>query len=452
MPNYNYVINSSYKPYSLQEMLVPLEAYKEAYNEAEEKYLALSKGANEFEYLANTLPDGSKAKEIYNNYANDLREQAKDFETNGLNISNRGALTTLRRRYTGEIGRLEKANEVLQEELKRRRENKDTSMLYGNNNLTIDDFLDNNTPNLYKISGNELMSLGEEWGKNLSQRMYRQGEAGNIMGGQYNLYKETQGMSPEEINRFMATEGIKIADNILAERGVTGNLSDYDYHRARQSVMNGLYNGIVYNESVKPYSNGEYRSADSRDSSARGWSQLYMSAAHNQLKPDGHGGWVPDEAARQRELEYQTKLAIAKKAGTGSSGSGASYDARNKGTVIIGADTGTVYKGKDEEGDGQELDNLPARALTRQEYSSLLDAYGNITNEYLRSVIGNGNIYDYEIYVVPSGSTEKSGTGWFDDDDLDENVYIVKPRESKRSATESSLGVPVTGGLNDIPD
>lgn len=109
MPNYTYVIDSSYKPYSLQEMLMPLEAYKEAYNQAEEKYLALSKGASTFKYLAENTEDGSKARETYLDYAKELEAQAKDFEVNGLNINNGSALTALRRRYASDITPIENA-------------------------------------------------------------------------------------------------------------------------------------------------------------------------------------------------------------------------------------------------------------------------------------------------------------------------------------------------------
>ena len=266
MPNYNYVVDSHYKPYSLQDMLVPLTAYKEAFEKAEADYLDYNGKMDTFRYLEQVAKDNpdSEAAKIYKGYADEMNRQFDDFSKNGLNINNRRGLTQLKRRYSGEIGRLETANQALQEEIKRRRESKDTSMLYGNNNLTIDDFLDNREPNLYKISGNELMSLGQEMGKAISQRRYRAGEDGSIMGGQYNIFKETQGISPEELGYFMQTEGTRIADSILAERGATKNLSGDDYLRARQSVLNGIYSGIVYNESNKPMSNGEYTSAYQR--------------------------------------------------------------------------------------------------------------------------------------------------------------------------------------------
>ena len=122
---------------------------------------------------------------------------------------------------------------------------------------------------------------------------------------------------------------------------------------------------------------------------------------------------------------------------------------------MIGAKTGTKYKDtNDETSIGAPLEDLSgARALSSQEYSQLVDANGNITNEHLRSAIGNGNLSDYEIYVVPAGTSKIDGSGTIWDDSTTEDVYIAIPRESKRAATnfESSVNTGSSGD-NDIPE
>ena len=63
------------------------------------------------------------------------------------------------------------------------------------------------------------------------------------------------GLSPESISKFMQSDAVQQeVDKILDERGVLQNLSGDELRRARQSVLNGIYDGIVYQESVKPYS------------------------------------------------------------------------------------------------------------------------------------------------------------------------------------------------------
>lgn len=281
--NYDFVINSSFRPYSQEEILKPLIAYRDAFKETEDAYIDLSDKADKFKYLSESLPENSKARQIYEGYANELSAQAQDLASNGLSMGNRRALVGLKRRYNGEIGRLNEADQALQKELERRRDEKDTSMLYGTNNLNIDMFLDHNIPNLYKISGNDLSTLGENMGKAVSSRQYNYEEAGSLFGNQYNIFKETQGIRPEDLDAWMATAGNELADNILVERGAVQNLTGAEYARAKQSVLNGIYKGIVYNESVKPYANGEYMSKAERDRSAQGW------ASHNfQMAKEGY--------------------------------------------------------------------------------------------------------------------------------------------------------------------
>ena len=107
---FDFVIDSSFQPFTMQEMLVPFTAYKDAYEKTEEQYINLSSQADKFKYLADTLDPDSKAAQIYNGYANDLKAQAEDLAHNGLSMGNRRALTNMRRRYQGEIGRLVEAD------------------------------------------------------------------------------------------------------------------------------------------------------------------------------------------------------------------------------------------------------------------------------------------------------------------------------------------------------
>lgn len=259
MPDYSFVVSPSFNPFSMQEMLVPFSAYKDAFEKSEEQYDTLSQGADKFKYLSETLPEGSKARQIYEGYANDLRAQAEDLAHNGLTMGNRRALTSLKRRYQGEMGRILQADEAMREEKKLRQSlgAQDTSLLYANDNLNIDDFLDGSTPNLYRISGNELYTRGAAAGKAASSRIFSAGDAGSTLNGYYRDYVQKLGYSPETIRKFykdMSTipELQMAADAILEERGVNKNLSGYNLRRARQSVINGMIDGAVYQENHSP--------------------------------------------------------------------------------------------------------------------------------------------------------------------------------------------------------
>lgn len=283
MPNYrrgqyDFVVDSNFSPFNMQEMLAPLAMYKDAYEKSEEAYIDLSNNADKFKYLSETLPEGSQARKIYEGYADELNRQATDLAQNGLNMGNRRALTNLKRRYQGEIGRLVTADAAMQEERKLRRtmNAKDSSMLYAMDNLSIDDFLDGNTPNLYNISGTELYTRGAAAGKAASSRVYNAGDEGSTLNGYYRKWVERNGYSKESMDAFRANASAipelqQAADAILAERGVTDNLTGNNLERARQSVINGIIDGAVYTEKVNPVRDPGVMSASERDASARGW-------------------------------------------------------------------------------------------------------------------------------------------------------------------------------------
>lgn len=462
MANYAFVVDNSFQPFSMQEMLVPFSAYKDAYEKSEEQYNDLSDKSDKFKYLSETLPEGSKARKLYEDYANDLAKQAEDLAHNGLSMSNRRALTSLRRRYQGEIGRLLQADEAMREEKKLRRSlsAQDSSMLYAIDNLDIDSFLDGESPNLYNISGNELYTRGAAAGKAASSRVFSAGDAGSTLNGYYRDYVQKMGYSRDTIQKFYQDmsaipELQMAADAILEERGVNQNLTGHNFQRARQSVINGMIDGAIYQENHNPQRDlGVLTETEKQqmDLTRRGQN---ISLASQGLTYDENTGTISYDPTKDPSLQKASAIAQAKVSSAGKkTGSGTAYDVRNKEITMIGAKTGTKYKDtNDESSIGAPLEDLSgARALSSQEYSQLVDANGNITNEHLRSAIGNGNLSDYEIYVVPAGTSKIDGSGTIWDDSTTEDVYIAIPRESKRAATNSESSINTSySGDNDIP-
>ena len=328
--NYSYVIDNSFQPFSMQEMLVPFSAYKEAYEKSEEQYNELSEKADKFKYLSETLPEGSKARELYEGYANDLTKQAEDLAHNGLSMSNRRALTSMRRRYQGEIGRLLQADEAMREEKKLRRSlsAQDSSMLYATDNLNIDSFLDGETPNLYNISGNELYTRGAAAGKAASSRVFSAGDAGSTLNGYYRDYVQKMGYSRDTIQKFykdMSTipELQMAADAILEERGVNQNLTGYNLQRARQSVINGMIDGAIYQENHNPQRDWDVLTAAENGQIDMQRKQFNLSKSQLDAKAASMGYKVDDEGNLKIDPARMEALKELKKAGKGKSGSNA---------------------------------------------------------------------------------------------------------------------------------
>lgn len=258
MPNYTYVVDSNFHPFSMQEMLVPLSAYKEEYEKSEEAYNELSK-ADTFNYLKETLPEGSKARQIYEGYAGDLEKQAKDLSSNGLTMANRKAIVSLKRRFNGEIGRLTRADEAMREEKKLRQSinAQDSSRLYATDNLNIDDFLDGKNPNLYNVSGNEIYARAAQAGKSISSRVFSTSEGQRLLNNYYIDLVQTNGLSQDTLDKFYedasSNPTLKRAmDDVLEEMGVPQNLTGINRKRAEKYALSGMMDGAIYQESHSP--------------------------------------------------------------------------------------------------------------------------------------------------------------------------------------------------------
>ena len=460
MANYAYVVDSTFQPFSLQEMLIPFSAYKDSFEKSEEAYNDLSK-SDIFKYLDDTLPGDSKARQIYDNYSSELKTQAEDLAHNGLTMGNRRALTSLKRRYQGEIGRLIKADAALDEERKLRRNlnAQDSSRLYATDNLSIDDFLDGNNPNLYSISGNELYTRGAAAGKAASSRVFSAGDEGLTLGGYYRDYVQKLGYNADTMAKFrkdMATipELQMAADAILEERGANQNLTGYNLQRARQSVINGMIDGAVYQENHNPTRDLGVLTMAEDVADHRAEEQLKIQLATQGFSYNPYSETVtyhPDQdpALQKAKAIADVKASSNKKGGKkGQNGRSGGSNQKNKEMLIIGADTGRIYKSKSDDTVGADLGGLDeARALTDKELSDMIDPYGNIKNAYIRNAINNGDLSDYVIYKIPKGAGE---SWWPGDHGNKEDAYVITPRKAEKASSDSTdVGYDMNN--NDVP-
>lgn len=384
--NYELTVDSGFQPFSFQELIQPLAIYKDAYEKAEESYIDLSNKSDKFKYLSETLPEGSKARQIYEGYANELSRQADDLAKHGLNMGNRRALTGLKKRYQGEIGRLVDADAAMQEERKLRRANKDTSMLYATDNLSIDEFLDGATPNLYGISGEDLRKEAAQYAQAASSRIYGNSQIENI-NKYFQDVIQTQGYSPEALNAWRQNlesipEFNQAVEDIMSARGVNGNLTGANYERARQNVINGIMEGSVYQEKRNTHQNPGVLTAAQAASNALGWANHNESVRqHNlQLKMAGYdenGIYHPENDQTVKKAE-----AIAKAKGTNTKSGATPKVSKVDLLENESYDTKTGYSGPAPSGTnatyGQEISLAEAMELA----PDLVSATGEMRNYY----------------------------------------------------------------------
>ena len=429
MPDYSFVVSPSFNPFSMQEMLVPFSAYKDAFEKSEEQYDTLSQGADKFKYLSETLPEGSKARQIYEGYANDLRAQAEDLAHNGLTMGNRRALTSLKRRYQGEMGRILQADEAMREEKKLRHSlgAQDTSLLYANDNLNIDDFLDGKNSNLYRISGNELYTRGAAAGKAASSRIFSAGDAGSTLNGYYRDYVQKLGYSPETIRKFyndMSTipELQMAADAILEERGVNQNLSGYNLRRARQSVINGMIDGAVYQENHSPQRDLGVLTPMEQNQITMQQKQFNLSKSQLDARAASMGYRIDDNGNLQIDPDRMEALKELKKSnkGTGSSNTNSGYDTKNKKSIQL-----TWHGNNPKDRNGEADDDVTIKEL--EDGASLpgnpvkFDELPSFVKDKVQRAIGGSNTDFYRYYYKPFKQGAWGGI-W---DDTETEVAII---------------------------
>lgn len=285
MANFSFVADSKFNPLSREDVLTPLLMYKQAYDETEAAYDKLSKDSNVFSYLSKVAEENadSEAAKIYKGYADELNTQAQSLAQNGLSMANKRALLNLKRRYDSEIGVLERAQKSLEQERELRRNNKDASMLYGVDNLDIDQFLYDKTPNLYKVSGNELYQKGAIIGKNFSSRMNETTEGtGRILGGYFRDYITRKGITPQDLNQFsneilddftrevsVLPELQQAAKSVLTSYGADTNLTGDNLRKAQHQVIRGIVDNAIYEENHNPVRDAGVMSAAERASNKR---------------------------------------------------------------------------------------------------------------------------------------------------------------------------------------
>ena len=422
-------------------MLTPFVAYKDAFEKSEEAYDSLTERADKFKYLSENLPEGSKARKIYEGYASDLSKQAEDLANNGLSMGNRRALSSLKKRYQGEIGRLMQADEAMQEERKLRQSlnAQDSSRLYATDNLNIDDFLDGNNPNLYSISGNELYARGAEAGKAASSRMTQFGDMGSLIGGLYRDIVQRNGYSQAAMQEFRRNvesipELADTIDDIMNASGASENLTGVSRGRARQNIINGIVSGAIYQEQHNPT-----RDLNVLDEATK--QQIYLqrrgqniNLASQGLTYDDNTGTITYDINKDPSLQKASAIAQIKANGkkNGSSSSSSSTGTQSAKSIQIswhGNNPNDTNGDADDDittkflSDTDELPNNPV------DYDDLPIYVKNKVDK----IIGNGSVDDYNYFYQPF---EQGAWGGFWDDTEAKVALVPKKTNIKQDTVD----------------
>lgn len=249
MPNYSISINSKFQPFSFERYIQPYQIYGEAYREQQDALANLEEKASIWENMANSQTD-PKAYSTYKGYADDLRAQATNLATEGLNPTSRAKMLDLRSRYNKEIAPIQVAYDrrrALADE-QRKLSTADQSLRFDRSykDTSLDYLIANPEASYSLLSGNDITKRTAEMAAPLAKTITDLGYD-NAFDSQYIQQRIQYGYPIEEILKEItgkedASNELRAIRNTI-KKEFAGNPA-YDDAWADAYITRGLFNAI----------------------------------------------------------------------------------------------------------------------------------------------------------------------------------------------------------------
>ena len=450
--NYNLVVNSKFKPFSFQELLQPALMATEAHEKRQEQYDKLMEDSSKW---GEQLNPSSQAYDMWKSFQDEITQAADSLSSQGLTISNRKALSNVRKSYGEKIKAIEEADKRMQAQaaLRQQMYAKDNSIEY-KSNLNIDDFLHGKSGSNESLSGSTMRAETADMASKLGQSIYSNPSFSKVMGGSYWQIAQANGYSPDVLGYIRSGEWYnlphgknasdadnklyndikQVADLYTSQINRTKGYSQDAQARLGEQIFQGLYSGLE-----KPkydfQRNLDYMSAAERDASARGWESINLEKEAQR------------ERAREFNLSYDLDLLKAVSS-SGKSGKGNDALMSNK-PIYIDASGTSLIDNEDTEGKKRVLHNaikLEKPLANIHNHPRLRRALANIAGVNLRNYsnyTSNSPLWDklksdilpyYDVYY--NGNVDKIDEG------SSELILELRPKTTEVPDQESSEDRP----------
>lgn len=265
-------IGSKFQPYTLAEMLVPYQAYKQEFDKREELYNTYAENAGLIGSQLDDTLDKDLMDTVYNPYMQELNQAASELSSKGLSPENRKNLQNLRRRFGSDIAPIKVATEARAEARKNwdKLSSQDKTLMTNANPYyqAVSSYMNGKSPETYYVSGNELYGRGKALAEAFSKtlREVPNGEAlANTLGGQYYRITKQYGPDSKQMQDFMNDVADSIpelrsqVDDILSNTDIGKNgFTDTDRNKARQYIIEGMKAGLSGNTEVQYLENKNF--------------------------------------------------------------------------------------------------------------------------------------------------------------------------------------------------
>lgn len=258
-------IGSKFQPYTLAEMLVPYQTYKQEFDKREELYNTYAENTGLIGSQLDDTLDKDLMDAVYNPYMQELNQAAATLSSKGLSSENRKTLQNLRRRFGSDIAPIKVATEARAEARKNwdKLSSQDRTLMTNANPYyqAVSNYMNGKSPETYYVSGNELYGRGKALAEAFSRtlRDVPEGEAlANTLGGQYYRITKQYGPDSKQMQDFMND----VADSIPELRSQIEDIlnntdigkqgfTQEDRNKAEQYIIEGMKAGLSGNTEVQ---------------------------------------------------------------------------------------------------------------------------------------------------------------------------------------------------------
>ena len=258
-------IGSKFQPYTLAEMLVPYQTYKQEFDKREELYNTYAENAGLIGSQLDDILDKDLMDTVYNPYMQKLNQAAATLSSKGLSSENRKTLQNLRRRFGSDIAPIKVATEARAEARKNwdKLSSQDRTLMTNANPYyqAVSNYMNGKSPETYYVSGNELYGRGKALAEAFSRtlRDVPEGEAlANTLGGQYYRITKQYGPDSKQMQDFMNDVADSIPElrsqieDILSNTDIDKKgFTDADKNKAKQYIIEGMKAGLSGNTEVQ---------------------------------------------------------------------------------------------------------------------------------------------------------------------------------------------------------
>ena len=225
MANYSLVIDSTFRPFTYQELAAPIMEMSNYHEKLNDEYDKLSQQADVLEAMGKNERDknsGTYAR--YKAYSDALRKEANDLYRFGLNTESRQRLSELRRRYNTDIVPIQNAWNKREEESKMQMaasmQNPSLMFTRDARSTSLDDYVNNPQGGFGVINGANITKQMADMAKNLEKQV-RGGHKEGIDEFTYNYIRD-YGLTADMIRDWRNNPTLtRMFGQVMQSNGVT---------------------------------------------------------------------------------------------------------------------------------------------------------------------------------------------------------------------------------------